>query len=1745
MGSRRLKQFCSVRIPLVALSLAALVTLVYAQVPLQVGYVVLTADTGNDIPVGTALFSSTNAQGILVWEAGVAAVEPISSGRIFVDQQGGGRTAVALSNSSATSLTVTLILRDAAGNELDRRDETFGAGQHQALFVDELFPESGDLTGSLTFQTPSSEQRVAAVTLRQSTNLQNEVIFSTLPVVDLSAAATIESIVFPQVGPGTGLSTQLVLINGSAQEVSGQVQLFDSSGVPLELALDEVVGTTFPYQIEGNGIFRGELTRDSGLGVGYAVVTLSQGSRTPAGSAIFQFTSGEAVISEAGVLAVQATTSARIFVDNVQTRTGVAIASVSNPATTVNFSLLNTSGTLLQTTSGEIPAGGHLAIFADELFSQVGEGFTGLMEITSPVAIAPVTLKLTTNTRNQSILTTLPIVDLTRPETAESLVFPRIGFGDFGAGVLATRLILINGSAASGTTGNLSFFQSDGTALVVPLGQQMASEFDYQIGAGGGTEFRPGVITGEVVELVIDPSNPTASEVVIAEGSARQLSPQALDGNGVAVTGVTLTYSSQDPLVATVDSSGLIQATQQGFSTLTVSAGEVVKTVTITVSKVTAGKQGFATGIVQDLAGRFYFSNTQAHTISQVETLQATPELYAGTPQTPGLENDQRLSSLFDSPGRLALTNQTQGILYVSDRANHVIRLIELMPGRVKTFAGRGSAGAQDGEPDVAGFSSPQGLALDNRGNLWVVDSGNHTIRRVDTFSGRVETIAGNAGSQGFANGMGDAARFNSPSGITLEVETRSQRIERQRTNAPPPPVSMIVTDTGNGILRRVKETGEVETVGSPSQGASRTGGVRFQTNPLFFEEPTDVAVDSFGNIYVTEPDMGRVKVILPNQEVVLAAPADTFSSPNGIVISGSGSLVVADSDIIGREITYGAPEISALTPEAVGTAGGIEVTIRGRNLAPDSVVVVAGVVIEDVEVRNTQTIVFDAPSLPSGLTTLTVQNRGGLVQSSLFVEPFPFQNLAISQITTIAGGTTFVGDGSDATEAFLGTPTGLALDEAGNLFIADTDNNGIRRVDARTGIVSTVAGTGVFAFSVDGRLAIASPLALPCGLAVDGAGNIFISDRANGRIRKINAATGIVTTVAGTGGFDFSGDGGPATQAALADPTAVFVDGAGNLFIADRVNDRIRKVDATTGIITTVAGSGVRGFSGDGVLATDAALNLPEVVIVDSAGNILIADTFNNRVRKVDATTGIITTVAGTGEALFSEDGAAATSTPVAFPTGVAVDGSDNILIIEAGTDRIRKVDATTGIITTVAGTGQRDFSGDGERATEATFRSPLVGLVVDGGGNLLIADTFNNRVRQVDAMTGIIRTVAGSGEPSFLGDGGPATKAAFLGPAGVVADAADNLFIADTVNSRIRRVDSATGLVTTVAGTGTRSFSGDGGPASEAALSIPTAVAVDRAGNLFIADSGNNRVRKVDAATGDIESVAGSGDLGFGEGSFSGDGGLATNAFLSFPEGVAVDGIGNLFVADTFNNRVRKVDATTGVITTVAGGGVLGDGGPATDAQLFFPEGVAVDKAGNLFIADTGNNRVRRVDVASGVITTVAVLNSPTGVAVDEAGNLFIADTGSNQVRKADPLTGVITTVAGTGSIGFAGDGGAAADAAVPGPGEVAIDGAGNLLITDEVNQRIRVVRGPIAEVAAPPGAISGRVIDAGTGTGIPSGLVQFWDIEGNFVTSTLTEGEGNFASYALPTGTYFATTSIELSGFNLTLPPKTSPS
>ena len=287
----------------------------------------------------------------------------------------------------------------------------------------------------------------------------------------------------------------------------------------------------------------------------------------------------------------------------------------------------------------------------------------------------------------------------------------------------------------------------------------------------------------------------------------------------------------------------------------------------------------------------------------------------------------------------------------------------------------------------------------------------------------------------------------------------------------------------------------------------------------------------------------------------------------------------------------------------------------------------------------------------------------------------------------------------------------------------------------------------------------------------------------------------------------------------------------------------------------------------------------------------------------------------------------------------------------------RILKVDGA-GIITTVAGTGEigSPDDGEGEPATAAALYQPL-GVAVDGAGNFFIADRFGRRIRKVDGA-GILTTVAGTGARGFSGDGGPATDAALNSTNGVAVDGAGNLFIADSGNNRIRKVDGA-GIITTVAGGGGRGFSGDGGPATAAALRFPLGVAVDGAGNLFIADSSNNRIRKVDGA-GIITTVAGTGAFGF-----SGDGGPATDAALGFPEGVAVDGAGNLFIANASSRRIRKVDGA-GTITTVAGTGAFGfsgDGGPATAAALASPIGVAVDGAGNLFIADEDNRRIRAV--------------------------------------------------------------------------------------------------------------------------------------------------------------------------------------
>jgi uncharacterized protein (TIGR03437 family) len=699
------------------------------------------------------------------------------------------------------------------------------------------------------------------------------------------------------------------------------------------------------------------------------------------------------------------------------------------------------------------------------------------------------------------------------------------------------------------------------------------------------------------------------------------------------------------------------------------------------------------------------------------------------------------------------------------------------------------------------------------------------------------------------------------------------------------------------------------------------------------------------------------------------------------------------------------------------------------------------------------------------------------------FAATFALLTPAVSAqiITTVAGtNSSFPAGSLAAVNAPLGAVTGVAVDGAGNVFVVDSGDSLVFRISA-SGVINVVAGNGILGFSGDGGPATSASLSSPSAVAVDSEGNLYIADTSNERIRKVSGGT--ITTVAGNGTFGFSGDGGPGVNASLDNPTGVAVDSAGNIYIADTANGRIRKVSG--GMITTIAGNSTFGFSGDGGPAASASLNLPAAIAVDSAGNLYIADLANQRIRKV--TNGTITTVAGNGNRGFSGDGGPATSASISGPAGVAVDPVGNLYIADTGNNRIRKV--VSGTIMTIAGNKTPGFSGDGGPATSASLNGPF-GMAIDSTDALYIADSSNSRVRKV--VAGTITTLAGNGNYRFSGDGGPATSASLNLPSGVANDSAGNLYIADFLNNRVRK--SSAGTINTVAGSGPSCsistalvcgvFSGDGGPAANASLNQPFGVALDAAGNLYIADAANNRVRKV--SNGTITTVAGSANPGV-----SGDGGPATNASLYNPTQVAVDSSGNLYIADLGNNRIRKVSG--GTIMTVAGNqfqGFSGDGVPAAGAALNLPSGVAVDSAGNLYIADTGNQRIRKV--SGGIITTVAgngtrgfsgdggpaagaSFNSPTQVAVDSAGNLFIADLYNNRIRMVS--NGTISTIAGNGSQGFSGDGGPPASASLSGPNDVAVDSAGNLYIADTGNDRIREVLSnpPYFNSALPAGSSS----------------------------------------------------------------------
>jgi uncharacterized protein (TIGR03437 family) len=554
--------------------------------------------------------------------------------------------------------------------------------------------------------------------------------------------------------------------------------------------------------------------------------------------------------------------------------------------------------------------------------------------------------------------------------------------------------------------------------------------------------------------------------------------------------------------------------------------------------------------------------------------------------------------------------------------------------------------------------------------------------------------------------------------------------------------------------------------------------------------------------------------------------------------------------------------------------------------------------------------------------------------------------NLQQATVTTLAGQygeNASSGDGGPASAALLNQPQQICVDASGNIYIVEMAGY-VRRIDGQTSVITTIAGTGSSVFAGDGGPAKSASLVRPTGIAVDSSGNIYIADTGDVRIRKIGAGSGIITTIAGTGRVLETGDGGPATAASFVQLGALAIDSKGNVWLTD--GDRVRRITISTGTIATVAGNGTAALSGDGGLATQAAVDMPSGLAIVGSGDLYIADTGNERIRLVTAAGGIISTVAGTSQ---NGDGGLAAGAVLNNAQGAVTDASGNLFIAQ-GTS-IREVNAATGMITTFAGGGTS--TQDGVTALQAKL-SPI-SLTFDAAGNLIVGEA--GLIRRINS-SGIVTTIAGTGATGYSGDNGPATAAQVGYVSALAIDSTGGILFVDSGNKRVRRIDGSSGIVTTVAGNG-GNFGGLGVTATSMGIGSVAGVAVDGSGNIYIGGLQLYYLLKISPAG--AVSVAG----GIGGCGYIGDGGPATLAGICQPTSIVADAAGNVFVGDTTCYCVRRIAAGTGIIQTVLGTGAAGysgDGGAANLAQLRSVSSIALFGT-TLYVTDGTAGTVRAV--------------------------------------------------------------------------------------------------------------------------------------------------------------------------------------
>jgi uncharacterized repeat protein (TIGR01451 family) len=1206
-----------------------------------------------------------------------------------------------------------------------------------------------------------------------------------------------------------------------------------------------------------------------------------------------------------------------------------------------------------------------------------------------------------------------------------------------------------------------------------------------------------------------------AGVITTVAGGGTNLGYNTGDG-GPATSGVL-----DDPVFVALDGAGdLYILDNSGGSVREVSAGIITTAVRLGSAAFVSGYTGFAV----DGEGDLYVdsgdgicavtSSSAGYCLGVVDQNWRAGYWGDGGPAA--------AAEVFDAEG---LSMDGVGNLYIADHDNYRVRMVSAA-GVITTVAGNGQCCyAGDGGPASSAEIDPDSVAVDSAGNLYIADVKDNVIRMV-AASGIITTIAGN-GSQGYLGdgGLASAAELNSPAGLAVDgagnlyvSDQNNYRIRVLRpsvatgvsiiTPSPLPPATLGVsysqTLSGSGGTAPYAWGAVSLPPGLSLSGAGVLSGVPAAAGSFTFT--VGLADSALGTATRTFSLAVGAPSGTPAQLSVVSAHASSFLQGQGgatytVTVSnaatgGPTSGTVTVTDTLPSGLTPGMMKVGLLLTSMAGTGwlcGGVGDTTCTRSdalaggLSYPPITLTVNVASNATSPQVNQVSVSGGSSEAASATDSTV----------ILAAPPAFT------IFTLAGSGSpgYTGDGGKAIGAKLYNPQGVAVDGSGNVYIADLNNFAVRKVSP-AGIITTVAGNGMQGYSGDEGFATAAELSWTSGVAVDGSGNLYIADQYNNAVRKVSPA-GIITTVAGNGTQGFSGDAGRATSAELNLPCGVAVDGAGNLYIADQGNNRIRKVSAA-GIITTVAGNGTAGYTGDNIAASSAELNNPTAVAVDAAGNVYIADDFNERIREV-STQGVISTVAGTGAKGYSGDGLAATAAQLNGPVGIAVDGLGNLYIADLGNDRIREV-SLTGTIATIAGNGTGGYSGDGVPATDAELYWPW-GVALDATGDVYIADTNNQRVRLLrpSIATGLsISTpsplpTATVGVPyslMLIASGGVApytwlqTSGAL--PGGLTLSSAGPLYgtptAAGSYTFTLCVSDSAGGILN-------QAYSLTVGAASTAQLSVTSA----HAGSFTQGQAGATYTLTVSNATGapatsgavtvtetvpgglTLVSMAGLGWTCSGAACARSDalaGGAtypAITATVNVASGatspevnqVSVSGGGSP-TATGADLSIILVSPVTYTISTIAGNGtfgVTGDGGQAADAEIANPQGVALDGAGNLYIAADGA-AVREV-TPQGVISSLTVMSSGT-LAMDAAGNLYIPDSTGNVVRQVSPA-GTVTIVAGNGMQGSSGDNGPATSAELWWPSAAAVDAAGNLYILDSGNQVVRKVSGGIITTVA----------------------------------------------------------------------------